>query len=77
MKGIQSAATISGPVEGGVAGDVFRFKQTGGNPGMYEGQMTVSGDEMSGRIASVQEGIGGRRFSSLRRVDSSAPPRSQ
>src|SRR5215510_5310939 len=35
-----------GPIEGTVAGDVFRFKQTNGTA---EGELTVSGDEMNGR----------------------------
>jgi hypothetical protein len=74
MQGIASAASVSGAIEGSVAGDVFRFKQTSGNWTMFEGQMTVSGDEMSGTTVAAQ---GGRRFSVLRRVDSSPPPRSQ
>ena len=35
----------AGPIEGSVAGDVFTFRQTSG---LVSGQMTVSGDEMSG-----------------------------
>ncbi len=34
-----------GPIEATVAGDVFSFKQTNGP---FTGEMTVSGDEMSG-----------------------------
>jgi hypothetical protein len=70
MQGIASAASVSGAIEGSVAGDVFRFKQTSGNWAMFEGQMNVSGDEMSGTTVAAQ---GGRRFSVLRRVDSSRP----
>ena len=56
----------SGPIEGTVAGDVFRFRQTNGT---MEGEMTVSGDEMDGRASLTSS----RPFS-LRRVDSSAHP---
>src|SRR5262245_53379979 len=38
---------ISGPIEGTVAGDVFRFGQTNGT---LKGEMTVSGDEMVGEV---------------------------
>jgi hypothetical protein len=55
-----------GPIEGTVAGDVFRFRQTNGSA---EGEMTVSGDEMNGRAT-----LGTGRPLSLRRVDAS--PRS-
>lgn len=54
------------PIKGTVAGDVFRFRQTNGS---WEGELTVSGDEMSGRV-SLQLGS---RPVSLRRVDSSSP----
>ena len=37
-----------GPIEGTVAGDVFRFKQTNGN---VEGELKVSGDEMTGQAS--------------------------
>jgi hypothetical protein len=56
----------SGPIDGTVAGDVFRFKDQRGG---FEGEVTVSGDEMNGR-ASI---TGGREIS-LRRVDSSSRP---
>jgi hypothetical protein len=55
-----------GPIEGTVAGDVFRFKHTDGS---LEAQMTVSGDEMNGRITSF--GMRGSGSLALRRVDSS------
>ena len=70
MKGIASAASVSGAIEGSVAGDVFQFRQVSGNWVMFEGRMTVNGDEMSGNTVAAQ---GGRRFSVLRRVDSSRP----
>jgi hypothetical protein len=36
-----------GPIEGNVAGDVFTFKDARGN---YSGELTVGGDEMTGRV---------------------------
>jgi hypothetical protein len=60
-----------GPIQGTVAGDVFRFRQTNG---FADGQMTVSGDEMNGHVT-----FGSLRQLSLRRVGPSssagAPPR--
>jgi hypothetical protein len=56
----------SGRIDGTVAGDVFRFKDTRGN---VHGEVTVSGDEMNGRAS-----IGGDRAISLRRVESSSRP---
>ena len=63
---------ISGPIDGTVAGDVFRFKQTGGVELAVNGEMTVSGDEMKGYVNA-----GNRVAMSLRRIDSSAPPSPQ
>jgi hypothetical protein len=61
---------IAGPIEGTVAGDVFRFKARRGS----EGELTVSGDEMNGRVSLL-----GSQVLSLRRIDPSprpaAPPR--
>ena len=37
-----------GPLTGTVAGDVFRFRLTNGS---VEGELTVSGDEMSGQVS--------------------------
>ena len=58
----------SGPIDGTVAGDAFSFRQTTGS---LKGEMTVSGDEMTGVVF-------GHSFSArpitLRRVDSSARP---
>ncbi len=57
-----------GPIEGTVAGDVFRFRQARGS---VEGEMTVSGDEMNGLVSYL-----GQRPLSLRRVDPSSLPAS-
>ena len=69
--GGRSASLIgasSGALEGSVAGDVFTFKEA---RGMFQGEATVSSDEMKGQINAT------RPFSlNLRRVDASpAPPR--
>jgi len=62
-----SASRVNpGPVEGTVAGDVFRFRRTNGS---LEGALTVSGDEMSGHLSWM----GGSQIS-LRRVDPPSPP---
>ncbi len=58
----------SGPINGTVAGDVFRFTQE--NSGV-EGELTVSGEEVNGRISLANPA---RIY--LRRVDSSSPPSS-
>jgi hypothetical protein len=63
--------SMAGPIEGTVAGDVLRFKNARGD---VEGELTVSGDEMSGTISRA--GYGGTRRISLRRVDPSSPPAS-
>jgi len=64
-----SGNNISGPIDGAMAGDVFSFRQTNGN---LTGETTVTGDEMSGQVRVLS-----RNQILLRRVDSSAPPRSQ
>jgi len=60
------------PIQGSMAGDVFTFKNQRGSS---NGELTVSGDDMSGQILW---GCGNSRMS-LRRVDSlsrtEAPPR--
>jgi hypothetical protein len=58
-----------GPIEGTVAGDVFSFRLTNANA---SGEVTVSGDEMKGYVS-----MGSPLPISLRRISSSAPPRSQ
>jgi hypothetical protein len=66
-----SVGSGSGPLDGNVAGDVFRFSQSDGN---LTGEMTVSGDEMKGPVSLG--GPVGTRVISLRRVDPSSPPAS-
>ena len=65
----------SGGIEGSVAGDAFRFKQTTGTFANLEGDMTLSGDEMSGKVTPSPAGAGARII--LRRVSSSPRPASQ
>jgi hypothetical protein len=64
--------SLSGPVDGTVAGDVFRFRNARGD---VEGELTISGDEMTGRMsrAGGGGGAGGEFLVVLRRVDSSSP----
>jgi len=63
-----TSGTSSGPVEGSVEGDVFLW-HTAGAIHVSDSQMTVSGDEMSGRVF-----IGAGSFLvTLRRADSSRP----
>jgi hypothetical protein len=57
-----------GPLTGTVAGDLFRFRLTNGS---VDGELTVSGDEMSGQVS-----WSGSRTITLRRVDLSSPPAS-
>jgi len=40
-------SSTAGPIEGSVAGDVFEFRETSGH---IRGELTVSGDEMTGQI---------------------------
>jgi hypothetical protein len=63
-----SAGMTPGPIQGTVAGDVFRFKDSRGN---MDGELTVSGDEMTGLVSLL---AGGSQPISLRRVASSSPP---
>src|SRR5262245_25482127 len=56
-----SASAPAGvPIEGSMTGDVFSFKDS---RGVFSGELTVSGDDMTGRIF----GGGGTRKASLRR----------
>ena len=55
-----SSLTSGVPLEGSVAGDVFSFKDS---RGVYSGELTVSGDDMTGQIF----GPGGKRKASFRR----------
>ena len=68
-RGLQQRYRVSGAIEGTVAGDVFRFKQTSGTDTTANGEMTVSGDEMSGRVSSA---LGAQLQVRLRRLDSSS-----
>ena len=63
------AQSRSGPIEGTVAGDVFRFRQTNGP---LTGELTVSGDEMAGQGMAIQA-----LSIYLHRVDSPSRPSSQ
>ena len=65
---VQYTPGTRGDIEGTVAGDVFRFRNARAN---VEGEMTVSGDEMNGRISGGW--FGARQFY-LRRVDPSSRP---
>ena len=60
-------AARAGPIEGTVSGDAFHFRQPSGT---VAGELTVSGEEMNGRVTLDQ----GKSPISLRRVDSSAQP---
>jgi len=57
----------SGPIEGTVAGDAFSFRQTNGS---FKGEMTVSGDEMTGWVLPFNRKLA----ITLRRVNSSSQP---
>ena len=60
----------AGPIDGTVAGDVFELRQTNG---ILSGELTVSGDEITGRIKG-----GATTFRTvLQRVSPSFPPGSQ
>ena len=61
-----SGFTVSGPLEGTVAGDVFRFKVTRGST---SGELMVSGDEMNGPASTPMPSA-----VFLRRVDSLPRP---
>ena len=56
-----------GPLEGALSGDTFRFKEAIG--ASLEGEMTVNGDEMSGRLQTTR----GNLLRTLRRVSPSSP----
>jgi hypothetical protein len=69
MGGITSATiTVSGPVEGTVAGDTFSLTPVG--PLNFSDEMRVSGDEMTGKLLDRM----GNSPVTLRRVESSPPP---
>ena len=56
----------SGPIEGSVSGDVFRFRRT---EGPVSGELTVSGEEMRGEVTLTSR----TADISLRRSDSPPP----
>ena len=66
LSGGDQSASHSGPIDGTVTGDVFRFKNARGS---MEGELTVSGDEMNGEGSSLRP-----VKISLRRVESSSRP---
>ena len=47
---VMQSTAIRGPVEGTMAGETFRFKQTNGSA---VGELTVSGDDMIGQISGI------------------------
>jgi hypothetical protein len=65
-RGLGGQGAYTRPIDGTVAGDVFRFRDSRGS---VEGELTVSGDEMNGR-ASLADGPSRAFF--LRRVDPSS-----
>jgi hypothetical protein len=58
-------AQTTGPLEGIVSGDEFRFRSMRGD---VEGELTVDGDQMNGTVA-----FSGQWPASLRRIDPSSP----
>src|SRR5262245_45504181 len=67
LYGVAPSSTV--PLEGSIAGDVFKFRDARGT---LVGELTVGGDEMTGQGVSGQNRPVTLR---LRRVDSGAPPR--
>jgi hypothetical protein len=65
-QGTSNTGPLSGPITGTVAADVFSFRDA---RGAVEGELTVSGDEMSGTVS-----VAGVRRLYLRRIDPSSPP---
>ena len=65
--------STTGAIEGSVSGDVFRFRQTSGTYGPWEGELTVSGDEMRGYILSSSS----NQYSAVLQRTSSSPRPSQ
>jgi len=66
----QRVGNTRAPIAGTVTGDVFKFQATG-TSAVYEGELTVDGDEMKGYARSS----GGRVDTVLRRIDASTPAR--
>ena len=76
MQGVQGVNSISGPIDGTLAGDVLSFRQAEGG---FAGQVTVSGEEMKGqgRVLTGQGRMAGTISILLQRVNSSPRPPSQ
>jgi hypothetical protein len=76
LQGEAAGMVVAGgsTIVGIVAGDVFQFRNTGGD---VQGELQVSGDEMTGTMARVGPGAAamaaGACSISLRRVDPSSP----
>ena len=76
LQGETAGMVVAGgsTIVGIVAGDVFQFRSTRGD---VQGELQVSGDEMTGTMARVGPGAaataGGACSISLRRVDPSSP----
>jgi hypothetical protein len=69
LKTSGAVGDLSGPVEGSVAGDRFRFRNTRST---VEGELTVNGDEMTGVTSTSL----GNYSTVLRRGDPSSRPAS-
>src|SRR5262245_3890848 len=69
---------FSGPIEGTVTGDELSFQRKGG---IFEGRMTVNGDEMSGTlraiVGSAYPGFARETPVRFQRVSSGSRPSSQ
>jgi hypothetical protein len=68
LRALAATRDVSGPIEGTVAGDLFRFRNARGS---MEGELTISGDEMKGMMSFT-----GHRPISHRRVDPTSLPAS-
>ena len=67
-------ADSAGAIEGSVSGDVFRFRQTSGTYVLWQGELTVNGDEMSGNLSGSSTGGRPQYNSVLQRVSTSPRP---
>ena len=65
---------VSGTIVGTVTGDVFRFRQTSGTDMGYQGELTMSGDELFGKVFTA---FGRATNVVLRRLSSSTAPPSE
>jgi len=72
LKGLPGVTHLSGPIDGTVSGNTFRFR----GPSVT-GEMTVSEDEMIGEVrgvATAGSGAPSRMPFTLRRASSPVPP---